>query len=167
MQVTIRDERPGETDAIAALITEAFVTAPHADGTEAALVDRLRGAEGLLLSLVAETEDGTLAGHLGASTVMLDGMAGWSAIAPVAVAPAHQRRGVGSALMRAALERLRQRGGAGAVLVGDPAYYGRFGFAARPGLGAGAIPPEFVLALSFAGAVPQGEIRFHPAFGLD
>jgi putative acetyltransferase len=167
MPVTIRDERPADAERIAALVTDAFRGAPQSDGTEAALVDRLRRSGALVLSLVAEAENGDLVGHLGASPARLGDAGDWTAIAPVAVMAAYQRGGVGTALMRAALDRLRGRGGAGAVLVGDPGYYGRFGFAARPGLTAGAIPAAFVLALPFGDLAPQGDVRFHPAFGLD
>ena len=61
---------------------------------------------------------------------------------------------------------LRAAGGEGAVIVGDPGYYARFGFAARDGLTAAGVPDAYVLALPFADAKPRGEAAFHPAFGL-
>ena len=66
--------------------------------------------------------------------------------------------------MTAALDALRARGLAGAVLVGDPAYYARFGFAPSPGLTVPGVPDEYVLALPFAGPPPTGAIAYHPAF---
>lgn len=162
---TVRNERPGDVAAIAATVSAAFAAAAHADGNEAEIVDRLRAAGALRLSLVAE-ENGDVVGHLGASPAAVGAASGWMAIAPVSVRPALQRRGIGTLLMRAALGRLRAAGVPGAVLVGDAGYYGRFGFAARAGLGAAGIPAEHVLALAFGSEAPRGEVVFHPAFGL-
>ncbi|MFO1210876.1 MAG: N-acetyltransferase [Amaricoccus sp.] len=162
--ITIRDERPGDAAAIAATVTAAFAAAPHAGGNEAEIVARLRAAGALRLSLVAE--DAGLVGHLGASPASVGKLAGWMAIAPVSVAPAHQRRGVGTLLMRIALDRLQAAGAPGAVLVGDPDWYARFGFAARPGLTVQGVPAQYVLAVPFGSDTPRGEILFHPAFGL-
>jgi putative acetyltransferase len=161
--IPIRPEAPGDAPAIAALITDAFLTAAHADGTEAAIVDGLRAAGALSLSLVALDGD-TLAGHVAASPVTIDGRPGWAGIGPLAVRDDHRRQGIGAALVTAALDALRARGLAGAVLVGDPRYYARFGFAARPGLTVPGIPDEYVLALPFAGDAPNGAIAYHPAF---
>jgi putative acetyltransferase len=83
----------------------------------------------------------------------------------------HRRRmaagtaaGVGSALVRAGLAQLAGIGAAGAVLVGDPAYYGRFGFAARPGLVCDGVPDLYVPALAFITPPASERIAFHPAF---
>lgn len=162
---TIRDELPGEAAAIARLVTEAFLTAPHAGGNEARIVDRLRAEGALLLSLVAE-EAGRITGHIAASPATVGGGTGWACIAPLSVRPDRQRAGIGATLMRAALARLRESGAKGAVLVGDPGYYGRFGFAAAPGLTAAGIPGEYVQGLAFGGPAPLGGIVFHPAFGV-
>lgn len=161
----IRDAEAGEEAAIARLITAAFLGAPHAGGNEAAIVADLRAADGLVLSLVAERE-GEILGHIAASAAQVGGRAGWYCIAPVAVAPAVQGQGIGAALIGAALAYLRALDAKGAVLVGDPAYYRRFGFAARAGLTAGAIPVEYVQALNFGEEVAAGEIGFQPAFGV-
>jgi putative acetyltransferase len=66
--------------------------------------------------------------------------------------------------MRAALALLRERGANGCVLLGDPAYYRRFGFEAGRGLILPDVPPEFFQALSFGGALPRGEVTYHAAF---
>lgn len=161
----IRNEIAGEEALISALVTEAFATAPHASGTEALIVERLRAAGALALSLVAE-EAGGPAGHLAASPALLDGQGGWMAIGPLAVRPERQGRGLGSALMRAALENLRATGAQGAVLVGDPDYYARFGFTPRPGLTTPGVSDIYVLGLGFGEGAPRGAIAFHPAFGL-
>ena len=162
----LRDESPADADAIRSLITEAFRGAAHSSETEAQIVDDLREADALTLSLVAEAEDGIL-GHLAASPVHIGDAQDWFGIAPVAVRPDRQSRGIGSALMKAALARLRSQDARGAVLVGDPGYYTRFGFAADPGITVPGIPDEYVLALSFVGPAAQGAVRYHRAFGLD
>ena len=64
------------------------------------------------------------------------------------------------------LDRLQAAGAPGAVLVGDPDWYARFGFAARPGLTVQGVPAQYVLAVPFGSDTPRGEILFHPAFGL-
>lgn len=160
----IRNEINGEEAALSALITAAFETAAHADGTEAQIVEALRADEALLLSLVAEA-GGVPVGHLGASAAGVNGQGGWAAIAPVSVHPDWQGRGVGTLLMTVALAQLRAGGLHGAVLVGDQGYYGRFGFQPLPELRVAGVPPAYVLALPFRGEA-RGEITFHPAFGL-
>lgn len=163
----IRDERPGEEAAIGALITRAFLTAAHASGTEAQIVSGLRAAQGLTLSLVA-AESGAVVGHIAFSEVLIGGKAcGWFALGPVAVIPERQREGIGAALVREGLARLGAQGAAGCVLVGDPGYYGRFGFSADPALHVDKVPGEYVLALPLAGPRVPGAITHHPAFGLD
>lgn len=165
MTVTSRPEGPADAPAIAALVTAAFRDAPHSDGTEAAIVERLRRDGGFLLSLVAE-EAGAPVGHVSASPARIGGATGWACIAPLAVSPERQGWGIGGSLLQAALRMLRAAGGEGALIVGDPGYYARFGFAARDGLTAAGVPDAYVLALPFADAQPRGEAAFHPAFGL-
>ncbi|MGX5736460.1 GNAT family N-acetyltransferase [Bosea thiooxidans] len=164
----IRAEQPGDIDAIRALTTEAFATAPHRSGTEAAIVDGLRAAGALTLSLVAVAGDGTdaaLLGHVAFSPVTIDGAdRGWFGLGPVSVRPGRQRGGIGSALIREGLRRLRASGAGGCVLLGDPAYYGRFGFAADPALVLEGVPPEYFMRLAFGGDVPAGTVRYHAAF---
>ncbi|NDV99351.1 GNAT family N-acetyltransferase [Salipiger sp. PrR002] len=162
----IRPERPEEAEAISALTTHAFATAPHADGTEAQIVEGLRAASALTLSLVAD-EGGTLLGHVAVSPVQVDGHWGWQGLGPISVLPERQGTGIGAALMHAAVEQLRASGAHGIVLVGDPAFYTRFGFRAAPGIALTGIPPEAILALPFHEAMPEGALRFHVAFGLE
>ncbi len=161
----IRDETPGDVSAIGRVVTEAMRLLPQATGTEAAIVERLRADDALLLSLVAE-DDGEVIGHLAASAARIGAQEGWGLIGPLAVLPARHAQGIGSALMAEALRRLRTTC-RGAALVGDPGYYGRFGFRAFPGFGVAGCPPEVVQALPFDGAAPRGELIHHPAFGLD
>lgn len=159
----IRPERPDEADAIGRLVTGAFRDAPHADGTEAAIVDGLRAARALILSLVA-LDAGRLVGHVGVSPITISGVAGnWYGLGPLSVARGHRCRGIGAALVRAALAELRRSGSAGCVVLGDPAYYGRFGFHADPALFLPGVPPAYFQALAFAGRA-AGEVGYHPAF---
>lgn len=160
----IRPEQPADADAIRALTTEAFATAPHRSGTEAAIVDALRAAGALTLSLVA-VEGNEIVGHVAFSPVTIDGAErGWFGLGPVSVRPRRQRGGIGSELIREGLRRLRAMGAEGCVLLGDPAYYGRFGFAADPALVLEGVPPEYFVRLGFGAAVPTGTMRYHAAF---
>lgn len=160
----IRDERPEDAAAIAALTAAAFAGHPYSRGTEPAIVAALRAAGALSVSLVAE-EAGEIVGHVGFSPVGIPGAGpGWFGIGPLSVRPDHQRAGIGSALMAAGLARVRDAGAAGCVLVGDLAYYSRFGFARRAGLTYSDVPDVFVLGLAFRGEMPGGEIAFHPGF---
>lgn len=160
----IRNETVDDIPTISRLVTEAFRTLPQSTGTEAHIVETLRAEGALDLSLVAE-EKGEVVGHLAASAARIGAQDGWSLIGPLAVLPSRHRQGVGTALMTEALRRLRATS-RGAALVGHPAYYGRFGFRAFPGLSVAGIPPEVVLALPFDGIEPRGELVHHPAFGV-
>ncbi len=160
----IRSERPGEADAIHALTRTAFADAPHSSHTEQYIVDALRHAGALAVSLVAEDADG-IVGHVTVSPVQLsDGSPGWYGLGPISVAPGRQRQGVGSALMRAAVEALQACGAAGCVLLGDPGYYGRFGFRAEPRLRLVGVPVAYFQALRLQGRWPDAEVEHHAAF---
>lgn len=127
----------------------------------------LRAAGALAVSLVAE-QDQEVVGHVACSPVTIsDGARHWYGLGPLAVDPAHQSRGIGAALVRAGLAQLRIVSAAGCVVLGDPAYYGRFGFKAVPGLVYPGPPPEYFMALVFAGPVPQGEVSYHAAFASE
>jgi putative acetyltransferase len=161
----IRSERAGDEAAIGALVEAAFAGAEHSDGTEAEIVERLRGANALTVSLVAE-EDGAILGHVVISPVTIDGRPGrWFGLGPVAVSPARQRDGIGAGLIRDGLDQLKANGAAGCVVLGEPAYYGRFGFLADDRLTYPGPPPQYFQALSFDGDFPTGTVTYHPAFG--
>lgn len=163
----IRDETIGDIPAISRLVTEALLLLAQSTGTEARIVERLRADGALALSLVAEDEsEDEVIGYLAASAARIGTQDGWSLIGPLVVLPSRHRQGIGTALMAEALSRLRATS-RGAGLVGDPAYYGRFGFRAFPGLSVAGCPPEVVQALPFDGIEPRGELIHHPAFGLD
>lgn len=162
----LRDETPDDAAAIRALTTLAFRDAPHASGTEAAIVDALRAAGALTLSLVA-TEGGAVVGHVAFSPLVIDSAPqGWFGLGPISVHPGHQGRGIGRALIEAGLARLRAAGAAGCALLGDPALYARCGFRNDPALSYGDVPPPWFQRLVFHGPAPKGQARFHPAFDV-
>jgi putative acetyltransferase len=160
----IRHETPADVDAIAEVTAAAFATLAVSQHTEQYVIRALREAGVLVLSLVAEL-DGRVVGHVAFSPVAIgDGTRGWYGLGPVSVLPEHQRRGIGRALIERGLALLRERGGQGCALVGDPGYYLRFGFRSVPGLVHEGVPPEAFLVLPFTERVPQGTVVFHEGF---
>ncbi len=161
----IRDEQQGDHASIANVTARAFEGAEHSDQTEPAIIERLRAANALTISLVAVKED-ELIGHVAFSLVTINGARGkWFGLGPVSVSPERQSAGVGSALIRMGLERLRATGAAGCVVLGDPAYYGRFGFERDDDLRYEGAPPEYFTRLILnAERVPTGLVNYSPAF---
>lgn len=161
----IRDEQEGDHASIADVTARAFAGAEHSDQTEPAIIDRLRAAKALTISLVA-VEDAVVVGHVAFSPVTIDGtQSKWFGLGPVAVEPHHQSSGIGSALIRRGLERLRSNGAAGCVVLGDPAYYSRFGFERDDALRYEGAPPEYFMQLSLtAQKTPAGRVDYAPAF---
>jgi putative acetyltransferase len=142
----------------------AFAAAKHSSHTEQFIVNALRDSGHLAVSLVAEI-DGELVGHVGVSPVSISGgVSGWYGMAPVSVIPDQQGKGVGGQLVNLALARLRSSGAAGCVVLGDPAYYSRFGFKSQPNLVLPGVPPEYFQALSFVEWIPSGTVSYHWAF---
>jgi putative acetyltransferase len=162
----VRPEGPQDMEAIRRVNVEAFKNHPFSQQTEHLIVDALRAARALDISLVAE-RDGAVVGHIAFSRARIGGTAsGWYLLGPVAVLPEFQRQGIGRALVEAGLGALRSRGAGGCVLVGDPAYYARFGFGRAPGVTCAGVPDEYVLCLQVAGPMPLGEVLHHPAFSV-
>lgn len=161
----IKRESNEDREAVSDLIARAFLNAEHSDGTEASIVDALRAAGALTISLVA-TEGASIVGHVAFSPVTIDGAhGGWFGLGPVAVHPAWQGRGVGRELIEAGLAKLQDRGALGCVVLGDPAYYARFGFRADPALRLPNVPPMYFQQLTFGGDQPTGTAQYHKAFG--
>ena len=160
----IRDEQIGDQEMICSVIAAAFANHPHSNQKEPYLVNALRESMALTLSLVAE-DDGKIIGHIAFSPVQIDGVfQGWYGLGPVSVLPIRQRRGAGKSLIDAGLERLRQSGANGCVLLGEPEYYSRFGFRPEPRVWLEGVPPEFFLALPFHQPIPNGRVDYHSAF---
>jgi predicted N-acetyltransferase YhbS len=171
VRVSIREERPGEADAVRAINDSAF----GSTGDESAIVDAVRGTDRWISggSLVAEDGDGTLVGHLLVSEGDLDAADGTSRriwmVGPVAVVPMRQRQGIGGALIRAVIELATKRDEPLLCLLGHPSYYARFGF--EPARAIGIEPPrpwrdEAWMALRLPAWTPslRGVARFPDAF---
>jgi len=126
----IRPEQPEDIESIRNINKEAF-----GRENESKLVDKLRSRGVLTISLVA-VQDGEVVGHIAFSPVVVEPeTSGFMAITlgPIAVLPAHQRKGIGLQLVRAGLEECQRLGHEIVFLVGHPDYYPRFGFVpARP-----------------------------------
>lgn len=160
--VVIRPERPGEAAGVRAVMETAF-----AGRLEADLVDRLRADGAIILSLVADQQD-DLAGCIVFPRLVLE-ESGRShpvvGLAPLAVMPATQRRGIGGALIEEGLSILTRQGEQLVFVLGDPAYYGRFGFDPAPGgyesVYAG---PYFMVRRLRDGAPCRGRLRYPAAF---
>jgi putative acetyltransferase len=162
----IRAERADDIGAIHAVNRAAFETRVEAD-----LVDALRQHARPIISLVAE-HAGSIVGHILFSPVTLLGHEPLSimGLAPMAVLPAEQRRGVGSALVQAGLDRCRQLPCGAVVVLGHPAYYPRFGFSPASRFGVTCeydVPDEVFMAMELEPGFLRdkpGTIRYHPAF---
>jgi putative acetyltransferase len=167
----IRRERPEDGEVVRAVLVAAF----PAD-EEARLVEALRASGHLHISLVAE-EGGQVVGHVAFSPIELDGepdgtpasAAAGLGLAPLAVAPQHQRRGLGGQLVRAGLAAAARPGTGYVVVLGHPDYYPRFGFRRASTLGLrneyGADDAFLVVELR-PGALPRGGglVRYGPEF---
>jgi putative acetyltransferase len=164
MPILIRPETEADIPSIDDVTRAAFEDHPHSRQTEPFIVAALRRAGALAVSLVAE-DDGRVVGHVAFSPVsMPEGLPGWYGLGPVSVQPERQRRGIGTSLVEEGLAALRALGARGCVLVGEPAFYRRFGFRTYPGLTVDGVPPGYVLALPFADAPADGRVAFHPGF---
>ncbi len=160
----IRDETESDAAAITQVTVAAFETLSVSDQTERFIIEALRSAKALTVSLVAEL-DGRIVGHIAFSPVAVsDGATDWYGLGPVSVLPEYQRRGVGKALIQEGLSRLRKLHAKGCCLVGHPQYYRKFGFENVAGLALEGVPQEVFFALSFDGHVPRGAVMFHEAF---
>lgn len=163
----IRPEEAADRAAVHAANRAAFARNDEAD-----LVDRLRAQGHAIVSLVALGANGGIVGHILFSELPIETDARTirgSALAPMAVLPAFQRAGVGSALVRAGLDACRTQGFEAVVVLGHPEYYPRFGFSAEtakrlrtPYSGKAFMALELV-----PGALEgvDGTVRYPPALG--
>ncbi|HUF56733.1 MAG TPA: N-acetyltransferase [Thermohalobaculum sp.] len=155
----VRAESPGDLPAVGRVLEAAF-----GQPDEAELVERLRADGDAALSLVA-VADGAVAGHVLFSPMSAPFPA--LALAPVAVLPERQGRGIGSALIREGLARAEARGWRGVFVLGEPAYYRRFGFDAEAARGfASPYAGPFLMVLPLGGPLPaqSGTIGHAPGF---
>ena len=160
MDILVREERPEDRAAIRDVVIAAF-----GRQTEADLVDQLRADGDGVISLVAADTD-AIVGHALFSRMRAPFRA--LGLAPVSVVPDRQRAGIASRLIRAGLERAAREGWQGVFVLGEPAFYRRFGF--DPALARGFASPyasPYLMALALAGELPAttGRIEYPPAFG--
>lgn len=164
---SIRPETTADAPAIARLNQSAF-----GRDNEAQLVDLLREQRAFTLSWVAE-QAGTIVGHVLLSPVTVTGEAGaWTAVAlgPVAVDPDCQKQGVGTALIRAALVKMRQAGYGVVFVLGHADYYPRFGFVPTQPLGIRweiDVPADIFMVLELVDGALNGRtgiVHYHAAF---
>ncbi len=164
MELHIRPETPDDHAAIYDLTKRAFAPMPYAGGDEQDLINQLRDAGALTISLVAEL-DGRIVGHVAFSPAFAeDGAEGWYALGPVSAEPELKHQGIGSTVIKAGLAMLRERDAAGCVLVGNLAYYSRFGFQPFPELCPKGEPAEYFQILPLRSAEPNMVVAFHPLF---
>ena len=164
--IRIRRENSADARAIRAVNESAFGTAAEAD-----LVEALRRVAAPLISLVAD-ENGAIAGHILFSPVTLSSDPGLriAGLAPMAVTPARQRQGIGSALVRAGLDECRAVGFLAVAVLGHFGFYPRFGFVPASRFGIRStydVPDDVFMALELeAGALHEkpGVIHYHHVF---
>lgn len=167
MDIGVRPESPDDREAVLRVNRLAF-----GRDDEGRLVDALRDGGSARVSLVAEV-DGHVVGHILFSDLPIvapHGTVGALALAPMAVAPSFQRRGIGSALVREGLRACRASGHRIVVVLGHPEFYPRFGFSAgTAGRRRSPLPgPAFMAAELVPGAPEgvEGEARYSPPFGV-
>ena len=165
--IVIRNETHDDVCAITEVTIAAFKTLEISNHTEQFIIEALRVAKALTVSLVAE-KDGRVVGHIAFSPVTIsDGAPNWYGLGPVSVLPEYQRQGIGKALIEEGLSRLKGLNAHGCCLVGHPDYYIKFGFKNVPELVLEGVPQEVFFALSFDGHTPQGTVTFHEGFKAD
>ena len=163
-EIVVRPESSRDRAAIRTLTRRAFEGHPYSGGNEQDIIDALRAADALTVSLVAD-HAGRIRGHVAFSPARAaDDAPGWYTLGPVSVDPAVQRQGIGTRLIVSGIDRLRELDAAGCVVVGDPAYYSRFGFVSAPHLSPAREFSEHFMILRLAGSATETVVDFHPAF---
>lgn len=164
LELILREETTADIDAITEVTIAAFKNLPVSNQTEQFIIKALRSADALAISLVAVVDE-RVVGHIAFSPVaMSDGTKDWYGLGPISVLPEYQKQGIGKSLINKGLSLLKELGGQGCALVGNPNYYKPLGFRNYPDLVHEGIPQEVFLALPFNEKVPQGTIEFHESF---
>jgi putative acetyltransferase len=167
MNIIIRNENESDIDAISEITKAAFENLSISNHTEQFIINALRNAKALTISLVAEASK-KVVGHIAFSPVTIsDGSLDWYGLGPISVLPELQKQGIGKSLMREGLSLLKTLGAKGCVLVGDPGYYERFGFRSLPDLFIDGVPPQYFLALPFEENKIHGIVVFHEGFAAN
>ncbi|MFC1937638.1 GNAT family N-acetyltransferase [Chloroflexota bacterium] len=165
--VSIRPETAGDVDSIRHVNEQAF-----GQTDEATIVDKLRDRNVLTVSLIA-AKDNEVVGHIAFSPVLVESQCSSFeavALAPMAILPPYQRKGIGSQLVRAGLEECRRLGHDIVVLIGHPGYYPRFGFVPAKQKGIDCefeVPDEAWMVLELKEGILRGRsgtVKFQPEF---
>jgi len=163
-KMIIRNETISDIEAITKVTFAAFQNLAISNHTEQFIINALRHANALAVSLVAEV-DGHVVGHIAFSPVTISGGSrNWYGLGPVSVLPEFQKQGIGKALIHEGLPLLKAMGSNGCVLVGDPQYYERLGFKDIPDLTLDGVPQEYFLALPFDKHATRGAVVLHEGF---
>ncbi|RQW77710.1 MAG: N-acetyltransferase [Methanothrix sp.] len=164
MNIVIRNEIESDIKAISEITKAAFDTLPISNHTEQFIIDALRDANALTISLVAVAGE-KVVGHIAFSPVTIsDGSLGWYGLGPISVLPEFQKQGIGKSMIREGLSSLKSLGAKGCVLVGDPNYYERSGFRSPSDMVIDGVPQENVLVLPFGENKAHGVVTFHEGF---
>jgi putative acetyltransferase len=167
MNIIIRNEIESDIKAISEITKAAFENLAISNHTEQFIINALRDANALTISLVAEAQN-KVVGHIAFSPVTIsDGSLGWYGLGPISVLPELQKQGIGKSLMREGLSLLKSLGAKGCMLVGDPGYYEQFGFKNLPELVIEGVPSEYFLALPFEEHKTHGTVVFHEGFSAN
>ena len=166
MTIEVRNQRPEDSAAIQGVHTKAF-----GGSAEAKLVRLISERKKALISLVAVSDDSAV-GHILFSRVTIDNAPptfNGVGLAPLAVSPEFQQQGIGSKLIWEGLERCKQDGYDAVVVLGDPAYYSRFGFERAADFGLQneyAAYDEFMVLALRDGALKEvsGMVKYLPEF---
>ena len=165
--IIIRNEEPGDINAIFEVNSQAFDT-----NAEANLVNNLRNQGVMMVSLVADIA-GRVAGHILLTPITIEKqgkLVTAGGLGPMAVLPEYQRSGIGSILISAGLDACRNFGWKGVFVIGHPEYYPRFGFVPAAPLGfcykGAEFDPYFFVKELVPGGLAgiSGMVNYHPAF---
>lgn len=133
MDILIRPELTEEYNMTEEVVKKAFLNEEYSDKKEHILVNRIRKSDAFIpgLSLVALNQDKDIVGHILLSKIKIvdgDNAVNSLALAPVAVVPEHQKKGIGSQLIHAALKKAKEVGYHSVIVLGHKDYYPKFGF---------------------------------------
>ena len=164
MNIRIRNEQNTDIQAIFDLTQSAFSQVEYSSHTEQFIVNALRENNQLTLSLIAEINN-QVVGHIAFSLVSIsDGATDWYGLGPISVLPEYQANGIGSQLIKEGLNKIKALNAKGCVLLGDPNYYGKFGFKADARLILEDVPADYFQILAFTDHIPSGYVTYSEAF---
>jgi putative acetyltransferase len=166
--VRVRPERKHDAAAIRNVQYNAFNDHPYTYKDEYKIVDALRKSDSLTLSLVAEEYGAGIVGQLTISPVLINGHdEGWFYVGPVGVLPEHQRKGIGTSLIRQAVRAMYTQRANGLISHGDPKFFTKLGFRNDSRITYKNVQPEHIVLLPLGKSVPEGAVVLHTAHLTD